>query len=204
MAAWPGSLGQQRREALDPPVDGDVSTSTPRSANSSSTSRYDSAKRRYQRTASTITSGGKQKPANAARTTVARRGRRVLLATVCLPWARSPRMHAWLTRCRCRGCTCSMMADALGGGWCECCPVGGLSVECPRRCPDPAGRLIEACLHPTPACAPPPPAPPSCSGGDQGVAVAGGRQSQDSLAACLVDGGTHTRRMRRWGTAGAD
>ena len=83
------------------------------------------------------------------------------------------RMHAWLTRCRCRGCTCSMMADALGGGWGECCPVGGLSVECPRRCPDPAGRLIEACLHPTPACAPPPPAPPSCSGGDQGVAVAG-------------------------------
>jgi hypothetical protein len=24
MATWPGGFGQQRREALDPPVDGDV------------------------------------------------------------------------------------------------------------------------------------------------------------------------------------
>ncbi len=24
VAAWPGGVGQQRREALDPPVDGDV------------------------------------------------------------------------------------------------------------------------------------------------------------------------------------
>src|SRR5512132_122698 len=69
------------------------STWMPRSANSSPTSRYDSAKRRYQRTASTITSGGKQKPANAARTTEARRGRRVLIATVCLPWARLQQMQ---------------------------------------------------------------------------------------------------------------
>src|SRR6266511_5004817 len=45
------------------------STSTPRSASSSSTSRYDSAKREYQRTGSTITSGGKQKPTKADRGT---------------------------------------------------------------------------------------------------------------------------------------
>jgi hypothetical protein len=40
------------------------STSTPRSASSSSTSRYDNPNRRYQRTARTITSGGNRKPAN--------------------------------------------------------------------------------------------------------------------------------------------
>ena len=48
-------------------------------------------------------------------------------------------------------------------------------------------RLIEACLHPTHACAPPPPAPPSCSGGDQRVAVPRVDSHKDSLAACLVD-----------------
>jgi hypothetical protein len=56
----------------------------PRSANSSSTSRYDGAKRRYQRTASTITSGGKQKPAKAERALGAGRGRRVLMPAVWL------------------------------------------------------------------------------------------------------------------------
>jgi hypothetical protein len=107
-----------------------------------------------------ITSGGKRKPANADRAMGAGRGRRVLMATVCPLWARSQQMHACLTRCRRRGCTCSMMTDAFGSGSCECCPVGGLSVECPlqgvriRRY-----RLIEACLHPTHACAAPPPAP---------------------------------------------
>jgi hypothetical protein len=60
------------------------STSIPRSASSSSTSRYDSANRRYQRTASTITSEGKQKPANADRATAAERGRRGLIPTVSL------------------------------------------------------------------------------------------------------------------------
>jgi hypothetical protein len=43
-------------------VDGGVVDLEPRSASSSSISRYDSAKRRYERTAKTITSGGKQKP----------------------------------------------------------------------------------------------------------------------------------------------
>jgi hypothetical protein len=60
------------------------STSTPRSVSSSSTSRYDSPKRRYQRTASTITSGGKRKPAKEVCGTGPRGGRRVLMATVWL------------------------------------------------------------------------------------------------------------------------
>src|SRR4029450_1211167 len=64
-----------------------------RSARSSSTSRYDSAKRRYQRTARTITSGGKQKPANADRAMGAGQGRRVLMAAVCLLRAPSPQMQ---------------------------------------------------------------------------------------------------------------
>jgi hypothetical protein len=63
----------------------------PRSARSSSTSRNDRPNRRYQRTASTITSDGKQKPAKADRGMVAGRGRRVLMTTVCLlRAARSP------------------------------------------------------------------------------------------------------------------
>src|SRR5688500_10170354 len=69
------------------------STWTPRSASSSSTSRYDSAKRSYQRTASTITSGGAQQPANADRKTAAERGRRVLLTTVCLLPTRSQQLQ---------------------------------------------------------------------------------------------------------------
>src|SRR5215208_2296602 len=69
------------------------STWTPRSASSSSTSRYDSAKRRYQRTASTITSGGKQKPANADRATAAELGRRLLMAAVCLLPTRSQQLQ---------------------------------------------------------------------------------------------------------------
>jgi hypothetical protein len=48
-----------------------------RSASSSSTSRKDRPKRRYQRTASTITSGGKQKPAKADRGAGTGCGRRV-------------------------------------------------------------------------------------------------------------------------------
>src|SRR4030095_16849777 len=65
----------------------------PRSARSSSTSRYDSAKRRHQRTARTITSGGKQKPANADRAMGAGQGRRGLMGAVCLLRAPSPQMQ---------------------------------------------------------------------------------------------------------------
>src|SRR5512132_520923 len=75
------------------------STSTPRSANSSSTSRKDRPKRRYQRTASTITSGGKQKPAKADRGTVAGRGRQGLMTTVCLLKARSQQMQQCRSEC---------------------------------------------------------------------------------------------------------
>src|SRR6266508_1047132 len=53
----------------------------PRSVSSSSTSRYDRPKRRYQRTAKTITSGGKRKPAKADRGAGAGRGR-VLMSAV--------------------------------------------------------------------------------------------------------------------------
>src|SRR4029453_9133133 len=55
----------------------------PHSARSSSTSRYDNAKRRYQRTERMITSGGKQKPAK-ANPAMERRRRRGLMAVVCL------------------------------------------------------------------------------------------------------------------------
>src|SRR6266516_3589675 len=65
----------------------------PRSASSSSTSRYDNAKRSYQRTANTITSDGKQKPAKADRGIGARRRWRVLMAVVCLLSARSQQMQ---------------------------------------------------------------------------------------------------------------
>ena len=58
----------------------------------------DRPKRRYQRTASTITSGGKQKPAKADRGTVAGRGRQGLMTTVCLLKARSQQMQ----QCRSR------------------------------------------------------------------------------------------------------
>src|SRR6266540_5176765 len=58
------------------------STSTPRSTSSSSTSRYDRPKRRYQRTAMTMTSGGKRKPAKADRGAGTGRGRRVLMPAV--------------------------------------------------------------------------------------------------------------------------
>src|SRR6266511_3432873 len=64
------------------------STSIPRSASSSSMLRYDRPNRRYQRTVSTITSGGKQKPANADRSLGAGQGWRVLMAAVC-----SGRLH---------------------------------------------------------------------------------------------------------------
>jgi hypothetical protein len=60
------------------------STSTPRSMSSSSTSRYDSPKRKYQRTATTITSGGKRKPAKADRAAGAGRGRQDLMPGVLL------------------------------------------------------------------------------------------------------------------------
>jgi len=59
-----GRLDQQRREALNPSVHRDVKTSMPRSASGSSTSRYDIANRRYQRTPNTITSGGNRNPTN--------------------------------------------------------------------------------------------------------------------------------------------
>jgi hypothetical protein len=93
MAAGPGGLGQQRREPQHPPVDGDVIDVHAASVSSSSTSRYDNAKRRYQRTASTITSGREAEAAKADRGMVAGRGRWVLMTTVCPLGARSQQMQ---------------------------------------------------------------------------------------------------------------
>jgi hypothetical protein len=63
MTAGSGGIIMQRRAPLHPPIDGDVVDLDPRSASSSSTSREDSPKRSDQRTASTITSVEKRKPA---------------------------------------------------------------------------------------------------------------------------------------------
>jgi hypothetical protein len=60
------------------------STSTLRSASRSSTSRKDSPTRSYQRTASTITSAGRRKPAKADRVAGPGRGRRALISAVSL------------------------------------------------------------------------------------------------------------------------
>src|SRR5215216_3602765 len=70
------------------------STWIPRSVSNSSMSRYDSGKRRYQRTASTMTSGGKQKPAKADGAIGAGPGRRVVMATVCVPWLAHSRCNS--------------------------------------------------------------------------------------------------------------
>src|SRR6266508_5550534 len=74
------------------------STWIPRSVSNSSTSRYDSGKRRYQRTASTMTSGGKQKPAKADGAIGVGPGRRVVMATVCVPWLAHSRCNSALRR----------------------------------------------------------------------------------------------------------
>jgi hypothetical protein len=84
MSAGPGSLGQQAGEAKHPPVDGDVVDLDTAFGGQLLDVTVGQAKRRYQRMASTITSGGKQKPANAERAIGAVRQRRVLMATVCL------------------------------------------------------------------------------------------------------------------------
>ena len=67
VSAGAGGLGQQRREPLEPPLHADMVDVYARSASSSSTSRQDRPKRRYQRTATTMTSGRKRKPAKAER-----------------------------------------------------------------------------------------------------------------------------------------
>jgi hypothetical protein len=82
MATWPGGLGQQRREPLDPPVDGDAVDCHSALSQEFFESRKDRPKRRYQRTASTITSGGKKKPAKADGTVDTGRGGQVFTATV--------------------------------------------------------------------------------------------------------------------------
>jgi hypothetical protein len=67
--AGPGGLGQQRREPLHLPIDGDVVDLDPAFDQELFDITVGQAKRRYQRTASTITSGGKRKLAKADRGT---------------------------------------------------------------------------------------------------------------------------------------
>jgi hypothetical protein len=76
--------GEQRRESLHPPVDGDVVDLDAALGEQLFDVAVGQPKRSYQRTASTMTSGGKQQPANAERATGAGQGRRVLRAAVCL------------------------------------------------------------------------------------------------------------------------
>ncbi|ABW12833.1 putative transposase [Parafrankia sp. EAN1pec] len=65
MPAWPGRVDQQRGEPAHPPVDRDViNLEAAFGEESSSTSRYDRAYRRYQRTARMIIWGGNRNPAN--------------------------------------------------------------------------------------------------------------------------------------------
>ena len=65
VARWLCRLDEQRREALHPPVQGDVVDFDSAFGEELSRSRYDRPNRRYQRTANKITSGGNRKPANA-------------------------------------------------------------------------------------------------------------------------------------------
>jgi len=98
--AGSGGLGQQRREALDPAVDGGVVDFDAAFGEQFLDVEVGEAEAEVQRTARTITSGGKQKSANADRETGAGRGRRVLIATVCRLRARSPQMQQCRARCR--------------------------------------------------------------------------------------------------------
>jgi hypothetical protein len=93
MTAGSGGLGEQRREPLHPPEDGDVVDLDTAFGEQFFDVAEGQAERRYQRTASTITSGGKQKPAKADRGTVAGRGRQGLMTTVCLLKSRSQQMQ---------------------------------------------------------------------------------------------------------------
>src|ERR687895_634307 len=88
------------------------STSMPRSARSSSTSRYDNAKRRYQRTERTITSGGKQKPAKANPAMEGRR-RRGLMAIVCLLGPHTQQVQQCRWRSWYRWVTLALLAHAF-------------------------------------------------------------------------------------------
>jgi len=63
VAARPGSVGERRANRCTHRYTVTWSTSTPRSASSSSTSRYDSPNRSYHRTATVTTSGGNRNPA---------------------------------------------------------------------------------------------------------------------------------------------
>ena len=82
MPTWPGGFGQQQREALDPPVDGDVVDCHSALGQEFFDVAVGQTEAWYQRTASTITSGGKKKPAKADGAVGTGRGGQVFIATV--------------------------------------------------------------------------------------------------------------------------
>jgi hypothetical protein len=85
MPTRPSGLDQQRREPQHPPVDRDVIDLDPALGEELFDVAVARPKRRYQRTARTMTSGGKRKPAKADRVAGAGRGRRVLIPAVSPP-----------------------------------------------------------------------------------------------------------------------
>jgi hypothetical protein len=127
-AMSPCHLGRTLRAggAQHPSVDGDVVDLDPAFVSNSSTSRYDSAKRRYQRTASTMTSGGKQKPAKADGARGAGPGRRVVMATVCV---------TWLAQSRCNSAPCGPCAPRGACRPTRCCPgqIPAQLAKCPAE-----------------------------------------------------------------------
>jgi hypothetical protein len=84
VSARSGGVDQQRREPLHPPVDRDVVDLDAALGEEFLDVAVGQAEAQVQRTASTITSAGKRKPAKADRVAGARRGRRVLIPTVSL------------------------------------------------------------------------------------------------------------------------
>ena len=83
MSAGPGCLGEQAGEAEHPPVDGDVVDLGTAFGEQFLDIAVRQTEARLPADASTITSDGKQKPANAERAMGLGRGL-VLMATVCL------------------------------------------------------------------------------------------------------------------------
>jgi hypothetical protein len=105
VAAGPGGVGQQRHELQHPAVDGDVVDLDPAFGEQLLDVAIRQRKRRYRRTVSTMTSGGKQDPANADRAIGVGPRRRVVMATV-----RGP----WLTHSRCNSAHHTTMTEPWG------------------------------------------------------------------------------------------
>jgi len=94
LPAGTGGVSQQWREPLHPAVDGDMVDLDATLSQEFLDVAIDSPKRRYQRTASTMMSGGKRKPAKADREVGARPGRVLMPAVLPLRHAHGERNSA--------------------------------------------------------------------------------------------------------------